>query len=148
MVIRSASIDIVQVKAWRPGGGCEAEVVESGDELADVDDAVVTRAGRDGLLRTIDVNSFQALEDTTKPVSSLSIVIVVERDDVLPGFEIDGPVNGFTVTDNGVGFTEDNLNSFFTSDTQYKVGRGGKGIGRFLWLNVWCSDPYWVCSWP
>jgi hypothetical protein len=65
-------------------------VVESGDELGDVDDAVVTRAGRDGLLRTIDVNSFQALEDTTKPVSSLSIVIVVERDDVLPGFEIVG----------------------------------------------------------
>jgi len=87
------------------------------------------------------VNSFQALEDTTKPVSSLSIVIVVERDDVLPGFEIDGPVNGFTVTDNGVGFTEDNLNSFFTSDTQYKVGRGGKGIGRFLWLKAFqCAE--------
>jgi len=82
------------------------------------------------------VNSFQALEDASEPVPSPSIGIVVKRDPVLPGIEMDGEVNGFTVTDNGVGFNEVNLDSFFTSDTQYKVGRGGKGIGRFIWLKA------------
>jgi len=88
------------------------------------------------------VNSFQAIEDMNAPGSPPSIEIVVERDDdVLPGTEIGGSVNGFTVTDNGVGFTEDNLDAFFTSDTQYKVGRGGKGIGRFIWLKAFqCAE--------
>ena len=80
------------------------------------------------------VNSFQAIEDMNAAVTASRIEIVVERDDdVLPGVEIDGSVNGFAVTDNGIGFTADNLDSFFTSDTQYKVGRGGKdSIGGFL----------------
>lgn len=82
------------------------------------------------------VNSFQAIEDGTEPVSPPSIEIVVERDAVLPDLEIDGSVDGFAVTDNGIGFNEENLDAFFTSDTQYKVGRGGKGIGRFIWLKA------------
>jgi len=82
------------------------------------------------------VNSFQAIEDMTAPTSPPSIEIVVQRDAMLPGLEIDGPVDGFAVTDSGVGFTEENLDAFFTSDTQYKVGRGGKGIGRFVWLKA------------
>jgi hypothetical protein len=88
------------------------------------------------------VNSFQAIEDMTAPAALPRIDIVVERDDdVLPGVEINGSVDGFTVTDNGVGFTEDNLDAFFTSDTQYKVGRGGKGIGRFIWLKAFqCAE--------
>lgn len=88
------------------------------------------------------VNSFQAIEEIKEHVSSPKVEIVVERDDdVLPGVEIDSAVNGFTVTDNGIGFTEENLDSFFTSDTQYKVGRGGKGIGRFIWLKAFeCAE--------
>ncbi len=82
------------------------------------------------------VNSFQAIEDAGEAVPSPSIEISVLRDSVLPGIERPGEVNGFTVTDNGVGFTEPNIDAFFTSDTQYKVGRGGKGIGRFIWLKA------------
>ncbi|MBZ5636920.1 MAG: ATP-binding protein [Acidobacteriia bacterium] len=86
------------------------------------------------------VNSFQAIEDSKAPAAEPFIEIVVERDDdVLPGVEIDASVNGFAVTDNGVGFAEDNVEAFFTSDTQYKVGRGGKGIGRFIWLKAFRS---------
>ena len=80
------------------------------------------------------VNSFQAIEDASEPVQSKRIEIFVNRDPALP--EIEGEINGFTVADNGVGFNEANLDSFFTSDTQYKVGRGGKGIGRFIWLKA------------
>jgi hypothetical protein len=81
------------------------------------------------------VNSFQAIEDAGAAVTSPSIDIVIAREPLLTA-EIDGEVNGFTITDNGVGFTQDNLESFFTSDTQYKVRRGGKGIGRFIWLKA------------
>ena len=82
------------------------------------------------------VNSLQAIEDAGAASVSPSIDIVVGRAAVLDGLDIAGEVNGFTITDTGVGFDDTNLDSFFTSDTQYKVGRGGKGLGRFLWLKA------------
>jgi hypothetical protein len=42
-------------------------VVESGHKLADVDNAVVTRVGRDGLLRAIYVNVVEPLEVAAGP---------------------------------------------------------------------------------
>jgi Histidine kinase-, DNA gyrase B-, and HSP90-like ATPase len=82
------------------------------------------------------INSFQAIEDAAEPAASPLIDIFVEREALIPGIEADGGVTGFVITDNGVGFTEANLDSFFTSDTQYKLGKGGKGIGRFMWLKA------------
>jgi hypothetical protein len=53
------------------------------------------------------VNSFQAIEDGSEPVLSPRIDVFVERiASGLPGVEVDGEVIGFTITDNGVGFTE------------------------------------------
>lgn len=46
------------------------------------------------------------------------------------------PISGFRVRDNGVGFTKKNFDSFETSDTTLKVSKGGKGVGRFLWLKA------------
>ncbi|MEW5911924.1 MAG: hypothetical protein AB1814_05165, partial [Thermodesulfobacteriota bacterium] len=34
--------------------------------------------------------------------------------------------------DNGIGFTQDNYDSFITSDSLYKIKKGGKGLGRVL----------------
>ncbi len=45
-------------------------------------------------------------------------------------------IESFTIIDNGRGFTDDNLESFATSDTTTKADRGGKGVGRFTWLVV------------
>src|SRR5207244_2135697 len=45
-----------------------------------------------------------------------------------------GEIIGFTVTDNGIGFNDENYSAFETSDTRYKERIGGKGVGRFLWL--------------
>ena len=45
-------------------------------------------------------------------------------------------VERFTVVDNGVGFTDPNLESFKTADSPAKIDRGGKGIGRLTWLVV------------
>lgn len=47
-------------------------------------------------------------------------------------FEIDA----IAVSDNGIGFTDDNLDSFETSDSRFKYQRGGKGVGRFIWIKM------------
>jgi len=46
------------------------------------------------------------------------------------------PVKGFRVIDNGIGFNDDNFNSFQTSDSTKKAKKGGKGLGRFAYLKV------------
>ena len=43
---------------------------------------------------------------------------------------------GFKITDNGIGFTDDNMESFNTLDSEYKIEKGGRGIGRLLWLKA------------
>lgn len=53
--------------------------------------------------------------------------------------EVDsGPASvlGFVVTDNGIGFNDDNYRSFMRPDSQHKMARGGKGVGRLGWLKV------------
>jgi hypothetical protein len=82
------------------------------------------------------VNSFHAIEDASQTGVSANIEIIVKRDDVMTNLDLVGKVDGFIVVDNGIGFNEANLDAFFTSDTQYKVNRGGKGVGRFIWLKA------------
>jgi hypothetical protein len=43
---------------------------------------------------------------------------------------------GFEIIDNGIGFTENNYNSFCTLDSDYKLDKGCRGIGRLLWLKA------------
>ena len=49
------------------------------------------------------------------------------------------PIIGFEVEDDGVGFTQENFTSFQTSDSTKKSGRGGKGVGRLMWLKAFDS---------
>ena len=46
------------------------------------------------------------------------------------------PVVGFVVTDNGIGLNDENYKSFLQPDSQHKIQRGGKGVGRLGWLKV------------
>ncbi len=81
------------------------------------------------------VNSIQSIEDVKEPNGKIEIVILRDK---AQGLITDdrslAEIVGFRVTDNGEGFTEANFRSFWTSDSKYKFARGGKGIGRFLWL--------------
>ena len=43
------------------------------------------------------------------------------------------------VTDNGIGFDENNMKSFLQSDSTYRAEKGGKGVGRFTWLKAFKS---------
>lgn len=40
-----------------------------------------------------------------------------------------------TVEDNGLGLDDRNWDAFTTTDTDNKLGIGGKGVGRLLWLD-------------
>lgn len=46
------------------------------------------------------------------------------------------PIVGFVVEDNGEGFTEPNMVSFRTLDSDHKAAHGGRGVGRLLWLKA------------
>lgn len=81
------------------------------------------------------VNSVQAIQDAQRGNGRINVTILRDNNHLFnqeePGL---GEIIGFEVIDNGVGFNEDNYRAFETSDTTYKAQRGGKGVGRFLWL--------------
>lgn len=81
------------------------------------------------------VNSLQAIEDRGNAGGTIAIHVVRETDQaLLQGLEGPRPIKGFVITDNGIGFNDDNFKAFETYDSTYKISRGGKGIGRLLWL--------------
>jgi len=49
-----------------------------------------------------------------------------------------------SVEDNGVGLDGKNYDAFTTTDTDNKIARGGKGVGRLLWLD--CFEAISVSS--
>ncbi len=86
------------------------------------------------------INSIQAIEEAGDLSKGLITIRVkrdlnqtslgLEGDDTLPN------ITGFDIEDNGIGFTNENFDSFQTADSTYKLVKGGKGIGRFLWLKA------------
>jgi hypothetical protein len=46
------------------------------------------------------------------------------------------PIVGFTITDNGCGFDDANFKSFETLDSDHKIEKGCRGVGRLMWLKV------------
>lgn len=59
---------------------------------------------------------------------------VLRRDD-----DDDKAIIGFEVVDNGIGLTDENWKSFRTSDSDFKISRGGKGVGRLAWLKAFSN---------
>jgi len=92
------------------------------------------------------VNSIQAIEDAGLSSENGRITVEILRDaqqvfDFESGPKKRGPdackdIVGFKVTDNGVGFTDSNMKSFLTLDSDYKAAKGGRGVGRLLWLKA------------
>jgi hypothetical protein len=77
------------------------------------------------------MNSIHAIEERFGPDNLARGEI-----DIFMHSEPEGGYTGFTITDNGVGFTEDNLTSIRKFDSRKKAQIGGKGVGRLLWLKV------------
>jgi hypothetical protein len=91
------------------------------------------------LFETI-VNSIEAIEERGN-ISDGQITVSVIRNNqqALPGMEVDESkryIIGFEIEDNGIGFDDNNYESFQTAETTYKMKKGGKGVGRFFWLKA------------
>lgn len=56
--------------------------------------------------------------------------------DVTIDTDASGDVESIIIEDNGIGFTAENILSFETSDSRFKYKRGGKGVGRFIWIKL------------
>ena len=88
-------------------------------------------------------NSIDAIEDANLKPNEGQIDILVLRQATLPLLQAKepeqkfrSPIRGFEIQDNGVGFTDANYEAFNEADTQVKANRGGRGIGRFVWLKA------------
>jgi hypothetical protein len=56
-----------------------------------------------------------------------------------PGPDPCGNILGFKITDNGIGFNETNMKSFLTLDSEHKADKGGRGVGRLIWLKAFSN---------
>ncbi|RYZ15162.1 MAG: ATP-binding protein [Alphaproteobacteria bacterium] len=68
--------------------------------------------------------------DTKVDLGEIEIVLLHHNNDS------DLTYSGYSVRDNGVGFNDENFKSFLTSDSRRKRVKGGKGVGRLLWLKT------------
>lgn len=90
------------------------------------------------------VNSLHAIEERRKKDGSFKDgkiyinVIRSAQESLFKDTEL-SPIEGFIINDNGIGFTERNMQSFLESDSTYKADIGGKGVGRFSWLKAFDS---------
>lgn len=83
------------------------------------------------------VNSIQAIEEesATKPgIIEIDLIRSNQKGLKLDDKEDLPNIIDFVVKDNGIGFNEDNYDSFNHAHSTYK--KGGKGIGRFTWLRA------------
>jgi len=83
------------------------------------------------------VNSIHAIEELNSKNGIIRIFIERDKSQILLDDNSElYPIKSFKIEDNGVGFNEPNYNAFLTADTTYKAEKGGKGIGRFIWLKA------------
>ena len=90
------------------------------------------------------VNAIYAIDDRLASDTSFNstdakIIIRLNRaaDSDLFGGKTE--ITSITIEDNGIGFNDDNFNSFCELDSMYRASRGCKGIGRLLWLKSFKS---------
>jgi hypothetical protein len=86
------------------------------------------------------INSIHSIDERgnkSDPACEGKITIKFLRE---PQLKIDDPIKsdimGFEVIDNGIGFNEENYESFQTLDSEYKSSLGCRGVGRLLWLKA------------
>ena len=76
-------------------------------------------------------NALHAIEDAFGEQFRTSGLITVTIANASKPEEIE-----IIVSDNGVGLEPPRFEAFCTTDTDFKIGRGGKGVGRLLWLDA------------
>ncbi len=91
------------------------------------------------------VNSIHSLDDTSLNGEEPEITVSIKRHNETKELDLlksqRGPakipaIHSITITDNGLGFTDKNWESFNTLDSQFKIAKGCRGVGRLLWLKA------------
>lgn len=94
------------------------------------------------------VNSIHSIEESTIDINKGIITVEILRnqqtnikfeDENKKGPTTQNEIVGFKITDNGVGFNDTNYQSFETLDSEHKIDKGCRGIGRLLWLKAFKS---------
>lgn len=91
-------------------------------------------------------NSIHAIEDAgispgqgrihVKILRNTQLRLNLPKEPKRRGPEAKEDIIGFEITDNGIGFTDENMVSFSTLDSEHKASRGGRGVGRLMWLKA------------
>jgi hypothetical protein len=79
------------------------------------------------------VNAIQAIEDKGN-IGEGDIKVLLKRSQQTEAYGSWPPIESICVIDNGIGFTDENRESFDTLLSDYKLKQGGKGFGRFTCL--------------
>lgn len=87
------------------------------------------------------VNSIHSIEERANASEAGGILVEIIRVPqtsltLKPQQDVVEKIIGFKITDNGVGFNDDNMKSFETLDTEHKADKGCRGVGRLLWLKA------------
>lgn len=84
------------------------------------------------------VNSIHSIEELCNPnEAEIYIEIIrVPQASLFLDSEMHEDIIGFKITDTGIGFNEDNFNSFQILDSEHKAIKGCRGVGRLLWLKA------------
>ena len=90
------------------------------------------------------VNSIYAIDDRLASDDSFDssdgrIRVILNRSSDGDLFRGKTELVSVTIEDNGIGFDDDNYDSFCELDSMYRINRGCKGIGRLLWLKCFTS---------
>jgi len=78
------------------------------------------------------INAIQAIEATSRPNGKIAVRVLRAQQKELDGSLSE--VRSFDIEDNGIGFTQQNRESFDTLYSDFKAAEGGKGFGRFVCL--------------
>lgn len=99
--------------------------------------------GPSGLIPLFEAisNANDAIEDRHLPVSArrINVRLIEVNDLATQGGDQTLLIDGFEISDNGVGFDDAHIRAFGEAYTLSKVKIGGKGVGRFMYLKVFST---------
>jgi hypothetical protein len=86
------------------------------------------------------VNSIDSIDQSGRPDGKIEIVFTrsINQPLGLEGSAL-ADFSNVQIKDNGIGFTQENRNSFDTLYSNFKILKGGKGYGRFTYLKYFDS---------
>jgi len=89
------------------------------------------------------VNSIHALEERGNLSTTGKVTLRIRREKQT-SIKTDSEshvqaIDSFQIEDNGIGFNDENLESFETLDSDHKIDKGCRGVGRLLWLKAFSN---------